>query len=318
LRAAGLSWFGAKIEPGTVVYLAGEDRPGVEARAVAAARSMKLPLDDLPFEFMSPGPIHTAGWAASLTEALREIQTRQEKPLAAVFLDTLGSVFGGSDPNDSSQMNEATKAMETIASEFACAFVAIHHTGKDKARGLRGAQVLEDNLDTVIFLDRLRSGEISICVEKQRNGSPGYSMTFRLDSADVDLGGGHVEQTRIVVDLAMITNAPPIAPAVTTPTSLSADEKAALNALISATMPITVRNFPILTKAALIARKRRNDGAVRTAISHVKSQLLAKQFIEIDEKTGTVRICQKASELEFSNASDVSVRDPLSKEGSCA
>lgn len=299
-RAAALPWFGAKLEPGTVVYLAGEDRPGVEARAVAAARHMSLPLEDLAFEFLSPGPIHADGWAASLSEALREIEGRQEQPLAAVFLDTMGSVFGGRSQDDAAQMTLATDAMQAVAERFRCAFVAVHHTGKEEARGLRGSQVLKDRVDTVIALGRLKAGDgISISVEKQRNGPSGFSMTCRLDDADVDLGGGHVERTRIVADLAMATVAPPSAPVNDAPAALSADERVALDALKAAPAPITVRNLAVLTKDALLARKPRADGAVRTAISHVKKQLLAKQFIEIDEGTNTVRICQKASELEF-------------------
>jgi hypothetical protein len=298
-RAAASAWFGADVEPGTVVYLAGEDRPGVEARAVAAAQHMKLPMADLAFEFLSPGSIHVDGWAASLMEALCEIEGRQKKPLAAVFLDTLGSVFGGRSQDDAAQMTLATDAMQGVAERFRCAFIAVHHSGKNEARGLRGSQVLKDRVDTVVALGRLKTGGISINVEKQRNGAAGLSMTCRLEDAAVELGGGHVEHTRVVVDLALATAAPPTAPAAAAPATLSADEKAALVALKAATAPVTVRNLPILTKAALLARKPRGDGAVRTAISHVKSQLSAKQFIEIDEESGIVRICQKASELEF-------------------
>ena len=52
--AAGLSWFGSKVDKGTVVYLATEDRAGIEARAVAAAKHMNdLHMGDLSLEFLS-------------------------------------------------------------------------------------------------------------------------------------------------------------------------------------------------------------------------------------------------------------------------
>jgi hypothetical protein len=299
-KAAALPWFGAPMQGGTVVYLVTEDRPGVEARAVAAARHMELPLDDVAFEFVTPWAIHADGWADGLIEVLTEIQTRNEQPIVAVFLDTLGASFGGRSQDDAAQMTLATDAMQTVAEHFKCNFVAIHHSGKDEARGMRGSQVLKDRVDTVITLSKIKTGGISINVEKQRNGAIGAPLSCRLTGVDVITGPGQTERTCVVTQLAIVTaSSPMIAPADSKPAKLSGDERAVLKAIKAAAEPITVRNFGILTKDTLIATKPRKDGAVRTAISHVKQQLLFKKYIEIDEKTETVRICQKASELEI-------------------
>jgi hypothetical protein len=299
-KAAGLPWFGKPMEGGTVVYLVTEDRSGVEARAVAAARHMDLPLDDIAFEFVTPFAIHADGWAASLIEVLTEIQTRNEQPIVAVFLDTLGASFGGRSQDDAAQMTLATDAMQAVAEHFKCAFVTVHHSGKNEERGMRGSQVLKDRVDAVITLSKAKGGAIAINVEKQRNGALGAPLSCRLEQVDIVTGPGRVEQTCIVADLAIASTASPtIAPAEGKQTKLSGDERAVLEAIKASGEPITVRNFGILTKDTLIAIKPRNDGAVRTAISHIRKQLLAKQFIEIDEETETVRICQKTSELQI-------------------
>lgn len=297
--AGAVDWFGKPLRGGTVVYLVPEDRPGAEARAVAAALQMGLPLADLAFEFLSPSPIHSESWADNIIAALREIQGRNETPLAAVFLDTLGASFGGRSQDDAAQMTLATDAMQAVAEHFKCIFVAVHHSGKDEARGMRGSQVLKDRVDAVVTLGKVKGGAIAINVEKQRNGALGAPLTCRLAHADLSVGGGRTESTCIVTDLTIAAvSSPTTVPANGKPLKLSGDERAVLKAIMASSDPISVRNFGILTKDTLVAIKPRKDGAVRTAISYIRKQLLSKGLIEIDERADIVRICQKTSELQ--------------------
>lgn len=297
--AGAVDWFGKRLQGGSVVYLVPEDRPGAEARAVAAATHMNLPLADLAFEFLSPPPIHSECWALNLIEALREIQTRNGAPIAAVFLDTLGASFGGRSQDDAAQMTLATDAMQAIAEHFKCVFVTVHHSGKNDTRGMRGSQVLTDRVDAVLSLSKAKGGGISIAVEKQRNGALGAPLTCRLASADLAIGPD-LESMCIVADLAIVrVSSPAIAPANNgKPAKLSGDERAVFEAIKASGEPITVRNFGILTKNTLNAIKPRKDGAVRTAVSHVKQQLLSKGFIEIVGDNEAVRICQNLSETQ--------------------
>lgn len=290
--ASGTSWFGNKLEPGTIVYFASENRPGVEARGVAAARHMGLSLGDLPIEFLPPEPIHNAGWADVMNEALDRIELRYQRRLTAVFLDTLGATFGGNDQNDSAKMTIAADAMQAVSERFRCAFVAMHHSGKDAQKGLRGSQVLKDRADTVLALNRIRGGGARLTIEKQRNGPTDTVLTCNFASVDVDRGGGLAERTHVVTDL-MIANAssPAIAPTDPKPHSLSRDEAIVLDAIQTASEPVVVRNLRILTKDKLIDAKQRDDRAVRSAISNAKKRLKDKGYIEIDETTGSVRIC---------------------------
>ena len=297
--AAALPWLGQSIPGGTVVYFVTEDRPGVEARAVAAAQNLGLALDDTAFEFVTPFAIHADGWATGMIEALAEIQTRNERPISAVFLDTLGAAFGGRSQDDAAQMTLATDAMQAVAEHFKCAFVAVHHSGKDETRGMRGSQVLKDRVDTVITLSKAKGGGIGIAVEKQRNGAPGAPLSCRLAPVELIIGKDRTETTCVVADLAIASAAsPPTAPPDGKPLKLSRDECAVLDAIRTAGKPTSVRNLGILTKDTLVAIKQRSDNAVRTATSYARKQLLAKGLIEIVDNTDNVRICQKTSELQ--------------------
>lgn len=297
--AGAADWFGKRLPGGTEVYLVPEDRAGAEARAVAAAVQMGLSLGEIAFEFITSPPIHSDGWAENIKQALEGIRTRNEEPITAVFLDTLGASFGGRSQDDAAQMTLATDAMQAVAEHLKCIFVAVHHSGKDEARGMRGSQVLKDRVDAVVTLGKAKGGGVSISVEKQRNGALGAPLTCRLARAEISIGGGHTESTCIVTDLAIATALSPATAPTSRPVKLSRDERAVVEALKAAPSPVSVRNFGILTTDALIAVKPRKEGAVRTATSHIKKQLSAKEIIEIDEAAGIVRICQKPSELEI-------------------
>jgi hypothetical protein len=213
-------------------------------------------------------------------------------------MDTLGAAFGGRSQDDAAQMTLATDAMQAVAEHFKCAFVAVHHSGKDETRGMRGSQVLKDRVDTVITLSKAKSGAIGIQVEKQRNGALGAPLSCRLEQVDIATGPARSDQTCVVTDLTVAAASPPTAPANGKPLKLSRDERAILDVIKAAGKPISVRNLGILTKDTLVAIKQRNDNAVRTAASYARKQLLAKGFIEIVGENDDVRICQKASELQ--------------------
>lgn len=199
--SAGLPWFGEKVRSGLVIYLASEDRAGIEARAVAAASRMEgVSIPGLPLKFLTPPPIHSDQWH-ELTRALAELQLLQEAKITAVVLDTMGAAFGGNSQDDAAQMTIATDRAQGIAERFGCLFLLIHHSGKDQFRGMRGSQVLKDRSDVVIALSKQRSGLITASIEKQRNGSPDEPITFRLRPVSVAIGEQTIE-TCTIGDLA--------------------------------------------------------------------------------------------------------------------
>jgi hypothetical protein len=204
--AGGLPWLGSKVKKGTVVYLTTEDRTGIEARAVASVRHMDSPqLERLPLVFLTPPPLHSEAWSNAMIDVLSEIQFRNGQPVEAVFLDTLGAAFGGRSQDDAAQMTLATDAIHSITEYFKCMFLSVHHSGKDRYRGMRGSQVLRDRSDTVIAVSASRGGFITAEIQKQRNGPIIAPIKFMLEPTQVSIGDVSI-RTCTIVDLSISLN----------------------------------------------------------------------------------------------------------------
>jgi hypothetical protein len=292
--AGAVNWFGTKLGGGTVVYLAAEDRQGAEARAVTAAQHMGLPIEEIAFEFLTPAPIHSEGWAKNLIEALAELRLINERPIVAVFLDTLGASFGSRSQDEAAQMTIVTDAMQEVSNHFKCVFVTVHHPRKNEVKGLRGSQVLEDRCDTVINVCKAKNGTIAVNAEKQRNSALDAPLLCRLVPVEIAIGKDRIDTTCVVDEIVMSKVATPAiaAPSSDKSAELSGDVKIVFDIIKRAEGPIHVRNLLSLTRAQLKAAKNRTDGAIRTALSHSKNVLLQGRYIEIAPQNGTVRVRQ--------------------------
>ncbi len=85
--------------------------------------------------------------------------------MSLIVIDTLFRSLGGGDENSGVDMGRFVTHADTIREATRAALIAIHHTGKDEARGARGHSSLLGALDTEIFV----SGEGVLTVTKQRD-----------------------------------------------------------------------------------------------------------------------------------------------------
>jgi hypothetical protein len=291
--SAALPWFGDQVRSGLVVYLAPEDRAGIEARAVAAASQIEgLSIRGLPLEFLTPPPIHSDSWRDEIGSVLAELEFRQEARITAVMLDTMGAAFGGNSQDDAAQMTVATDRAEAIAKRFGCLFLSVHHSGKARGRGMRGSQVLKDRTDVVIALSRQKSGSISAVVEKQRNGPFGDSITFRLQPIRVSVGDRTID-TCAVKKLARGAPAKAAGAAATTgtadapadtssrPARLPRDAQTALE-LLKDLANGEGATIDAWRNAVYTAFKDREPDAKRQAFNTAKRRLIEFHFISID------------------------------------
>ena len=77
----------------------------------------------------------------------------------------------------------------------------VHHTGKDKDRGMRGATTLRDCSDTVIELEK--AGDNDICkatIDKQKDGVDGTTFRFKLSQVALGLDEDGDEITSCIVE----------------------------------------------------------------------------------------------------------------------
>lgn len=291
--AAGLPWGDGEIERGTVVFLASEDRLGVEARAVAAAQRLGLAIDDLPFEIVTAPAIHNPSWVGDLLEVLQVFKVKHRLPVKLVILDTLGGAFGDRDQDNAGAMSGATQNLLEISRLGRCAVLATHHTGKDADRGHRGSQVLKDRSDAFIRLKRSTGGRFTASIEKARNAAMGSDVSFRLAPCDLHIGDRVVTAMRLVDLTTGAGGAPadtevPEQGASSQPRKLPEDARTCLEALKSIEQNGTSITFEVWRSACkrqLGDRKARNEPALRKAFNEGKNRLAADGLIVIADDT---------------------------------
>jgi hypothetical protein len=84
-------------------------------------------------------------------------------------------------------MGSFVRSLDQIRDELRCHVAAVHHAGKDQSKGSRGHSLLHCAVDTEIQITRDDASGISTAtVTKQRDGSTGADIAFRL--RQVELG----------------------------------------------------------------------------------------------------------------------------------
>lgn len=111
----------------------------------------------------------------------------QEKPLLVIY-DTLNSLSGGIDNNNSSAVSNFMRKLFTLSDLVNAATLIVHHFGKDSSKGMEGSHAFKSNSDHVFLLNRCGStlNTILTC-DKQKDGEAFEPITIEL--APVELVG---------------------------------------------------------------------------------------------------------------------------------
>jgi hypothetical protein len=179
----GRDWFGHAIPNACkAVYVALEGEAGVSKR-VAAFMAKHGPLDGLRV-ILSPLDIRLANDRAALVAAIKA----EGFSKGVLCLDTLNRAAAGMDENDSRDMGEVIGALKEIQAELGGVVVAVHHSGKDPLKGLRGHSSLLAALDCVIEVTRQeerREWKLS----KSKDGEDGNAHPFTLEVVELGEDG---------------------------------------------------------------------------------------------------------------------------------
>ncbi len=174
--AEGAPWFGCRVIPTPVVYVALEGEAGIRLRAAAweARNGRPLP-DDLGVVLQS---FH-------LTDP-RDIQD-----LAAVmprggvlFVDTLNRAAPLAEENGSGDMGEILEAVKALQAAMGGIVVLVHHSGKDATKGMRGHSSLFAAMDAAVEVSR-NGDRREWRVAKAKDGADGLAYPFRLNVVDL-------------------------------------------------------------------------------------------------------------------------------------
>jgi RecA/RadA recombinase len=177
--ANGGEWFGCRVKPAPVLYIALEGEAGIAQRV--KAYEMKHGAVSAGFRFMLQAlDIRNAGDRADLVKAVKAAGWCG----GVLCLDTLNRAAPGMDENDSKSMGEVIGAAKVIQAELGGLVLLVHHTGKDATKGMRGHSSLHAALDAAIEV--CRDGDRREWkMHKSKDGEDGEAHPFRLDVVEV-------------------------------------------------------------------------------------------------------------------------------------
>ena len=194
--AKGATWFGHKCHTAPVVYVMLEGVGGLRNRVSALERAK----GSLPEQFMvlaQPFQLTTAQDVADLGAII--------PPGAVVFIDTLNRAAPTSDENSSKEMGAILEAAKQLQIASGGLIVAVHHTGKDPSKGMRGHSSLHAALDAAIEVTRTPQAR-SWHLAKAKDGEDGKALAFKLipHVLGVDDDGEGISSCSVEQDLAAV------------------------------------------------------------------------------------------------------------------
>ena len=172
--AEGRAWFSHNVSAAPCVYLALEGEAGVSQRMAAYMGKHGTP-EGLRV-ILSPLDIRLADDRRELVAAIKGAGMAG----GVLALDTLNRAAPGADENDSRAMGELIGAMKALQIELGGLVLAVHHSGKDQAKGLRGHSSLLAALDTVLEVTR-QEGRREWRLAKAKDAGDDAAHAFDLD-----------------------------------------------------------------------------------------------------------------------------------------
>lgn len=217
-EAEDARWFGRRIQPTGVAYIAAEGQTGFVKRVEALLKRYRVDnLHDFPFVLIpSNVDLRTDdGDTGPLCEELRAIdrmmQERSGIRLGLVFIDTLNRVLAGGDENAPEDMGALIRNCGRLQQATnGATIVPVHHMNASGTRE-RGHSSLRGALDFMIEVERLEDGGNRWKVAKQKDEGDGQTFGFSLKSQIIGMDGDGDAITSCLiepVDTRAFTSAP--------------------------------------------------------------------------------------------------------------
>jgi hypothetical protein len=202
--AHGVDWNGRAVEQGRVIYMAMEGQAGLVQRMDAWHNDNGLLLKDAKIT-CAVTPLSLADEmteTSDMHEIITSLDDRlgDEKP-KLIIVDTLARSFTGKDENSATDMGIFVRNMDILKQHYGCATLAVHHSGKDSDRGMRGSSALRGAVDSEFEIKR-NGDTMNVClsVKKQKDteeADPLWMEAREVSWLESNFG---VERTSLVLD----------------------------------------------------------------------------------------------------------------------
>ena len=173
--AQGGWWLNSRLEPATVLYVAAERAAVLGDRQEAWTAHHQRPIPDTYVELADSPPLRKADSLAALLDLVTETQP------TLVVLDTLAQLTLGTAENDGREWGEVSEALGLVRDATnGGSVLAVHHTGKDHTRGMRGHTVLLGSVD-VTYEIAGDAATVKVSVDKMNAGTKPLPEWYRLE-----------------------------------------------------------------------------------------------------------------------------------------
>lgn len=185
--ARGGQWLGTEFtEPASVLYIAAERGNVLGERQRAWKQYNSCPIPDTFYELELAPQILTLEHLASLMAVVREIRPR------LVIVDTLAQVTEGVNENDGQEWGLVGSAFEEILrATDGGNVIAVHHSGKDTSKGMRGHSSLNGEITWSIEIRKGQDGLQSL-LEKHNAGPDQDPEWYRYEPVDLPAPDGDI------------------------------------------------------------------------------------------------------------------------------
>ncbi len=177
--AAGWCWFGCRVKPCPVLYVGLEGEAGIAQRIQAHQKKHGRLAPGFRFLLQSLD-IRKPDDRADLVAAARAAGYTG----GVLVIDTLNRAAPGADENDAAAMGAIIAGLKALQTELGGLVLAVHHTGKDATKGLRGHSSLHAALDAALEVTRTEDRR-EWRTAKAKDGSDDQGHPFRLEVVEL-------------------------------------------------------------------------------------------------------------------------------------
>ena len=186
--ALGMDWHGIPAKQAGVLYIAGEGARGIGKRVTGWRMHRGLDRLDCPFVLLPVAvQLLDPGERTKLLRTIDEAVRKAGFPIGLIVVDTVSRAIAGQDENGQETMSAFVAACDAIKAHAGGALLGIHHSGKDKDKGMRGSTVLLGACDGVIKLTKSER-LVTLAFEKQKDAEEARPFYMQLEKVAWNTG----------------------------------------------------------------------------------------------------------------------------------
>ncbi len=123
------------------------------------------------------------GGTEALIADVNEYAPAMGMPVRLIVLDTLSRMIGSGDEDRARDINVIVQRAERIQRETGAHVLIVHHSGKDKDRGMRGSNALLGAVDAAWEVSRFETGLCDVKIAKSKDGGDTEPFHYELSQA---------------------------------------------------------------------------------------------------------------------------------------